>query len=130
MDARGLGAGTRLDRTQDDLNKFRQRIDNNVEQQREYSEMMSALQNKVLTQFEGKDKMCQNKAIMLICSSRFVKKIEFFVNLRKKKECLQVHEYRRHIADLEARMLGNRSRQLDAGLDPATVMVFDDHSYL
>lgn len=33
---------------QDDLNKFRQRIDNNVSQQREYSEMMTALQNKVM----------------------------------------------------------------------------------
>ena len=47
MDIDRGGASARLDRTQDDLHKFRQRIDNNVEQQREYSEMMHALQNKV-----------------------------------------------------------------------------------
>ncbi|VDM58664.1 unnamed protein product [Angiostrongylus costaricensis] len=53
-------AVTRLDRTQEDLNKVRQRIDNNVEQQKEYSEMMAALQNKVheyrkhIAELEGK----------------------------------------------------------------------------
>ncbi|KAK6009063.1 M protein repeat protein [Ostertagia ostertagi] len=65
-------AVTRLDRTQDDLNKFRQRIDNNVEQQKEYSEMMAALQNKV-------------------------------------------HEYRKHIAELEGKMVSARRRQADDG---------------
>ncbi|CAB3410336.1 unnamed protein product [Caenorhabditis bovis] len=75
-------AAARLDRTQDDLNKFRQRIDNNVEQQKEYSEMMAALQNKVL-------------------------------------------EYRKHIAELEGRMVGARGRILD---DPSTnVMIFDNY---
>ncbi|XGW33198.1 hypothetical protein V3C99_017570 [Haemonchus contortus] len=62
----------RLDRTQDDLNKFRQRIDNNVEQQKEYSEMMAALQSKV-------------------------------------------HEYRKHIAELEGKMVSARRRQADDG---------------
>uniref|UniRef100_A0A8R1I3G8 Lin-5 (Five) Interacting protein n=2 Tax=Caenorhabditis japonica TaxID=281687 RepID=A0A8R1I3G8_CAEJA len=75
-------AVARLDRTQDDLNKFRQRIDNNVEQQKEYSEMMAALQNKV-------------------------------------------HEYRKHIAELEGRMVGTRNRMLD---DPSSnVLIFDNY---
>lgn len=51
LDIDTYGKGTsvaRLDRTQEDLNKYRQRIDANVEQQKEYSDMMSALQQKVL----------------------------------------------------------------------------------
>uniref|UniRef100_A0A1I7SZH7 Lin-5 n=1 Tax=Caenorhabditis tropicalis TaxID=1561998 RepID=A0A1I7SZH7_9PELO len=82
IDSSRGAAVARLDRTQDDLNKFRQRIDNNVEQQREYSEMMAALQNKV-------------------------------------------HEYRKHIAELEGRMVGARNRMLD---DPSSnVMIFDNY---
>ncbi|CCD73132.2 Rootletin-like coiled-coil domain-containing protein [Caenorhabditis elegans] len=82
IDSSRGAAVARLDRTQDDLNKFRQRIDNNVEQQREYSEMMAALQNKV-------------------------------------------HEYRKHIAELEGRMVGARNRMLD---DPTSnVMIFDNY---
>uniref|UniRef100_A0A1I7XQW4 t-SNARE coiled-coil homology domain-containing protein n=1 Tax=Heterorhabditis bacteriophora TaxID=37862 RepID=A0A1I7XQW4_HETBA len=82
LDARGT-AQTRLDRTQDDLNKFRQRIDNNVEQQKEYSEMMAALQNKV-------------------------------------------HEYRKHIADLEGKMVGARRRYLE---DPSSFTILDTNLY-
>jgi hypothetical protein len=37
----------RLDRAQDDLNNYRQRIDANVDAQREYSDMIASLQNKV-----------------------------------------------------------------------------------
>ncbi|KAF1747876.1 hypothetical protein GCK72_024342 [Caenorhabditis remanei] len=82
IDSSRGAAVARLDRTQDDLNKFRQRIDNNVEQQKEYSEMMAALQNKV-------------------------------------------HEYRKHIAELEGRMVGARNRMLD---DPSSnVMIFDNY---
>ncbi|UMM41579.1 hypothetical protein L5515_017779 [Caenorhabditis briggsae] len=82
IDSSRGAAVARLDRTQDDLNKFRQRIDNNVEQQREYSEMMASLQNKV-------------------------------------------HEYRKHIAELEGRMVGARNRMLD---DPSSnVMIFDNY---
>ncbi|VDM99286.1 unnamed protein product [Thelazia callipaeda] len=36
-----------LDRTQEDLNKYRQRIDANIEHQKEYSDIISALQHKV-----------------------------------------------------------------------------------
>ena len=46
LDSRGA-ASARLDRTQDDLTKFKARIDSNVEQQKEYSDMMHALQQKV-----------------------------------------------------------------------------------
>ena len=49
-DTRGGAAAARLGRTQDDLSKFKARIDNNVEQQKEYSEMMEALQRKVQTE--------------------------------------------------------------------------------
>ncbi|CAJ0954033.1 unnamed protein product, partial [Mesorhabditis belari] len=69
----------RLDRTQDDLNKFKKRIDSNVEQQKEYSDMMHSLQQKV-------------------------------------------SEYRKHIAELEGKMVGARKRYLDdggMGLDPS-----------
>ncbi|VDK40489.1 unnamed protein product [Cylicostephanus goldi] len=78
-------AVARLDRTQDDLNKFRQRIDNNVEQQKEYSEMMAALQNKV-------------------------------------------HEYRKHIAELEGKMVSARRRQADDGFTILDSNVFQDTS--
>ncbi|MFH4974626.1 hypothetical protein AB6A40_001335 [Gnathostoma spinigerum] len=61
----GRNISARLDRTQEDLNKYRQRIDANVEQQREYSDMMAALQHKL-------------------------------------------QEYRRHIADLESKMVARR----------------------
>jgi hypothetical protein len=37
----------RLGRTQEDLAKYKQRIDANVEHQREYSELMHAMQQKV-----------------------------------------------------------------------------------
>lgn len=37
----------KLDRTQEDLQKYKQRIDANVEQQKEYSEIMATMQNKV-----------------------------------------------------------------------------------
>ncbi|VDM43445.1 unnamed protein product [Toxocara canis] len=53
-------SAARLDRTQEDLSKYRQRIDANVEQQKEYSDMMSALQQKVqeyrrhITELENK----------------------------------------------------------------------------
>ncbi|TMS37168.1 hypothetical protein L596_004156 [Steinernema carpocapsae] len=59
LEGRGLSTA-RLDRTHDDLNKYKQRIDANVEQQREYSEMMAALQQKVqeyrkhIAELEGK----------------------------------------------------------------------------
>uniref|UniRef100_A0AC35U797 Major antigen n=1 Tax=Rhabditophanes sp. KR3021 TaxID=114890 RepID=A0AC35U797_9BILA len=45
----GSGGATRarLDRTQEDLSKYKQRIDANVEQQREYSELMHDMQNKL-----------------------------------------------------------------------------------
>lgn len=41
------GAVGSLDRTQEDLSKYRQRIDANVEQQREYADMIASLQRKV-----------------------------------------------------------------------------------
>lgn len=48
MDTYGKGiSAARLDRTQEDLNKYRQRIDANVEYQKEYSDLISALQQKV-----------------------------------------------------------------------------------
>lgn len=37
----------RLGRTHEDLQKYKQRIDANVENQREYSELMHAMQQKV-----------------------------------------------------------------------------------
>lgn len=37
----------RLGRTQEDLHKYKQRIDANVEHQREYSELMSGMHQKV-----------------------------------------------------------------------------------
>lgn len=37
----------RLGRTQEDLQKYKQRIDNNVEHQREYSDLMAAMHQKV-----------------------------------------------------------------------------------
>lgn len=37
----------RLGKTQEDLHKYKQRIDANVEQQKEYSEIMATMQNKV-----------------------------------------------------------------------------------
>lgn len=43
------GSASRLDRTQEDLDKYRQRIDANVEQQKEYSDMMTDLQRKVFS---------------------------------------------------------------------------------
>ncbi|CAI4225555.1 unnamed protein product [Auanema sp. JU1783] len=72
MDSRGATAA-RLDRTQSDLNKFKQRIDNNVEQQREYSEMMANLQTKV-------------------------------------------HDYRRHLAQMEKKLAGESIRLPDKPL--------------
>lgn len=49
IDSYGKGvSAARLDRTQEDLNKYRQRIDANVEHQKEYSDMMAALQHKVI----------------------------------------------------------------------------------
>ena len=65
LDTRG-GASTRLDKTHDDLHKFRQRIDNNVEQQREYSEMMHALQNKVIKKWWPLIEACRCKSIASI----------------------------------------------------------------
>lgn len=48
IDSYGKGvSAARLDRTQEDLNKYRQRIDANVEHQKEYSDLISALQHKV-----------------------------------------------------------------------------------
>lgn len=48
IDSYGKGvSAARLDRTQEDLNKYRQRIDASVEHQKEYSDMMAALQQKV-----------------------------------------------------------------------------------
>uniref|UniRef100_A0A0N5AFE4 CEP209_CC5 domain-containing protein n=1 Tax=Syphacia muris TaxID=451379 RepID=A0A0N5AFE4_9BILA len=41
------GSASRLDRTQEDLDKYRQRIDANVEQQKEYSDMIGDLQRKI-----------------------------------------------------------------------------------
>lgn len=50
IDSYGKGvSAARLDRTQEDLNKYRQRIDANVEHQKEYSDLISALQHKVFT---------------------------------------------------------------------------------
>lgn len=43
-----LPTNARLGRTQEDLHKYKQRIDANVEQQREYSEIIAAMQAKVL----------------------------------------------------------------------------------
>lgn len=37
----------KLGRTQEDLKNYKQRIDANVEQQKEYSEIMTNMQNKV-----------------------------------------------------------------------------------
>jgi hypothetical protein len=37
----------RLGRTQEDLQRYKQRIDANVENQREYSELMNAMHQKV-----------------------------------------------------------------------------------
>lgn len=42
----GGGGRARLGRTQEDLGRYRQRIDASVEQQREYSEIIAAMQNK------------------------------------------------------------------------------------
>ncbi|EJW75084.1 hypothetical protein WUBG_14004 [Wuchereria bancrofti] len=48
IDTYGKGvSAARLDRTQEDLNKYRRRIDANVEHQKEYSDLISALQHKV-----------------------------------------------------------------------------------
>ncbi|VDP16328.1 unnamed protein product [Onchocerca flexuosa] len=48
IDSYGKGvSAARLDRTQEDLHKYRQRIDANVEHQKEYSDIISALQQKV-----------------------------------------------------------------------------------
>lgn len=41
------GSTMRLGRTQEDLQKFRQRIDANADHQREYSDIMSAMHQKV-----------------------------------------------------------------------------------
>ncbi len=38
----------RLGRTQEDLQRYKQRIDANVEHQREYSELMHGMQQKVI----------------------------------------------------------------------------------
>jgi len=55
----GSASRARLGRTQEDLNKYRQRIDANVEQQKEYSEIIADMQSKAgrdwggeLTQWE------------------------------------------------------------------------------
>jgi hypothetical protein len=67
----------RLGRTQQDLNKYKQRIDASVEQQKEYSDLMNQMQSKLA-------------------------------------------EYRRHIADLEGKMISNRGATLgqDTSLFP------------
>lgn len=43
----GPNGNPRLGQTQEDLHKYKQRIDANVEQQREYSEIIAAMQTKV-----------------------------------------------------------------------------------
>ncbi len=48
QDIGGRHTAAQLDRTHDELNRYRQRIDANVEQQREQSETIVAMQNKVL----------------------------------------------------------------------------------
>lgn len=74
----------RLGRTQQDLNKYKQRIDASVEQQREYSDLMSQMQAKLA-------------------------------------------EYRKHIADLEGKLVGQRSATIgqDTSLFP-----FHDSGFL
>ena len=66
-----------MGRTQQDLNKYKQRIDASVEQQREYSDLMNQMQNKLA-------------------------------------------EYRRHIADLEGKMISQRGATIgqDTSLFP------------
>jgi hypothetical protein len=64
----------RLGRTQQDLNKYKQRIDASVEQQKEYSDLMNQMQSKLA-------------------------------------------EYRRHIADLEGKMINQRGATI--GQDPS-----------
>lgn len=67
-------SNARLGRTQEDLHKYKQRIDANVEQQREYSEIIAAMQSKV--SFEKK-----------LINNRF-----------------QLQEYRKHISKLQDRV--------------------------
>uniref|UniRef100_A0A183BLK1 Myosin_tail_1 domain-containing protein n=1 Tax=Globodera pallida TaxID=36090 RepID=A0A183BLK1_GLOPA len=43
-----MAGRARLGRTQEDLNKYKQRIDSNAENQKEYSEIIAAMQNKLL----------------------------------------------------------------------------------
>lgn len=63
-----------MGKTQQDLNKYKQRIDASVEQQREYSDLMNQMQNKL-------------------------------------------SEYRKHIADLEGKLISQRSAAI--GPDPS-----------
>ena len=74
----GLGSRrARLGRTQQDLNKYKQRIDASVEQQKEYSDLMAQMQAKLA-------------------------------------------EYRKHIADLEGKLISTRSANIghDTSLFP------------
>lgn len=48
-------ANARLGRTQEDLQKYKQRIDANVEHQREYSEIMNVMHQKVRTIIMGQN---------------------------------------------------------------------------
>lgn len=73
---------TRLGRTQHDLNKYKQRIDASVEQQKEYSDLMSQMQSKL-------------------------------------------SEYRKHIADLEGKLINQRNAGPDTSLFP-----FNDSGFI
>uniref|UniRef100_A0A914E8I7 OCEL domain-containing protein n=1 Tax=Acrobeloides nanus TaxID=290746 RepID=A0A914E8I7_9BILA len=53
-------SAARIGRTQEDLNKYRQRIDANVDQQKEFSQIMAAMQNK-LAEYRKHIEMLQSK---------------------------------------------------------------------